>query len=56
MEPTARSSNPSADAAMDRYADGDDSAFSDLYDALAPRLAAFLSRKLRETVRQAGRV
>jgi RNA polymerase sigma-70 factor (ECF subfamily) len=40
------SANPAADAAMDRYVAGDRSAFEDLYGALAPQLAAFLSRKL----------
>lgn len=33
-----------ASAAMDRYASGDDAAFADLYDALAPRLYGFLLR------------
>jgi DNA-directed RNA polymerase specialized sigma24 family protein len=33
---------------MDRYAGGDDRAFSDLYDALAPRLHAFLLRQTRD--------
>lgn len=42
------SSNPLADAAMDRYADGDDAAFADLYDALAPRLVPFLTRKVAD--------
>jgi RNA polymerase sigma-70 factor (ECF subfamily) len=36
----------SADRAMDRYADGDDNAFSALYDALAPRLFRFAMRQL----------
>jgi RNA polymerase sigma-70 factor (ECF subfamily) len=31
-------------AAMDRYADGDDAAFGDVYDLLAPRLFAFFVR------------
>jgi RNA polymerase sigma-70 factor (ECF subfamily) len=31
-------------AAMDRYADGDDRAFADLYSALAPRLLSYLRR------------
>jgi RNA polymerase sigma-70 factor (ECF subfamily) len=34
---------------MDRYADGDEAAFVELYDALAPRLNAFLSRKLNDS-------
>ena len=37
-----------ASAAMDRYADGDDAAFSDLYDLLAPRLSSFLQRRTRD--------
>jgi RNA polymerase sigma-70 factor (ECF subfamily) len=44
-----RTSVPSpADAAMDRYAAGDDTAFEQLYDLLAPRLFAFLFRNLRD--------
>lgn len=39
--------NP-ADAAMERYARGDDRAFAALYDALAPRLQAALVRRLRD--------
>ncbi len=34
-----------ANAAMDRYACGDEGAFSELYDVLAPRLRAFLVRR-----------
>jgi RNA polymerase sigma-70 factor, ECF subfamily len=37
-----------ADAAMARYASGDGGAFSELYDALSPRLLAFLTRQLRD--------
>ncbi len=37
-----------ASAAMDRYAGGDDAAFSELYDLLAPRLFAFLLRRTRD--------
>jgi RNA polymerase sigma-70 factor, ECF subfamily len=37
-----------ASAAMDRYACGDDAAFSELYDLLAPRLASFLGRRTRD--------
>ncbi|HEY3819236.1 MAG TPA: RNA polymerase sigma factor [Polyangiaceae bacterium] len=33
---------------MDRYACGDDAAFSELYDLLAPRLASFLVRRTRD--------
>jgi len=35
-----------ASLAMDRYASGDDSAFSELYDLLAPRLSSFLLRRM----------
>ena len=37
-----------ASAAMDRYACGQDAAFSDLYDLLAPRLSAFIGRRTRD--------
>jgi RNA polymerase sigma-70 factor, ECF subfamily len=37
-----------ASAAMDRYACGEDRAFSELYDLLAPRLSAFLLRRTRD--------
>jgi RNA polymerase sigma-70 factor, ECF subfamily len=36
-----------ANRAMDRYADGEDDAFSTLYDILAPRLYAFVHRQTR---------
>lgn len=36
-----------ADAAMSRYAAGDTPSFEELYDALAPRLYAFLGRQVR---------
>lgn len=39
------------DAAMERYANGDDSAFETLYDGLAPRLLAFLMRHTRDKSR-----
>jgi len=35
----------SANAAMGRYAGGDDAAFAELYDLLAPRLRSFLRRR-----------
>ncbi|MFO0744821.1 MAG: RNA polymerase sigma factor [Myxococcota bacterium] len=37
-----------ADLAMDRYARGDDQAFGALYDAIAPRLVAYLRRHTRD--------
>lgn len=39
------SSCPAGDVEMARYAVGDDDAFSDLYDNVAPRLLAFLLRR-----------
>jgi RNA polymerase sigma-70 factor (ECF subfamily) len=45
------SSNPAADAAMDRYADGDSTAFVVLYDALVPRLYPSLLRRVRDQAR-----
>jgi len=38
-----------ANRAMDRYADGDDAAFAELYDVLAPKLYRHLLRRTRET-------
>jgi RNA polymerase sigma-70 factor (ECF subfamily) len=40
-----------ASAAMERYARGEDAAFEELYDLLAPRLQAFLSRRTRDPAR-----
>jgi RNA polymerase sigma-70 factor (ECF subfamily) len=37
-----------ANVAMDRYAQGEDRAFSELYDLLAPRLYSFLVRRTRD--------
>jgi RNA polymerase sigma-70 factor (ECF subfamily) len=37
-----------ANAAMDRYARGDDAAFADVYDSIAPRVYAYLLRQTRE--------
>jgi RNA polymerase sigma-70 factor, ECF subfamily len=37
-----------ADAAMERYARGDEAAFAELYDAIAPRLLGFLRRATRD--------
>jgi RNA polymerase sigma-70 factor (ECF subfamily) len=39
------------DAAMSRYAAGDDAAFGEVYDALAPRLFGYLVRQTREQAR-----
>ena len=39
------------DAAMDRYARGDDSAFEEIYDGLAPRLQSFLLRYTQDRAR-----
>jgi RNA polymerase sigma-70 factor, ECF subfamily len=43
--PEERWERSTADLAMERYADGEDAAFSELYDALAPRLYAFAMRQ-----------
>jgi len=40
-----------ADAAMTRYAQGDEAAFGEVYDAIAPRLYAFLLRQTRSEAR-----
>jgi RNA polymerase sigma-70 factor (ECF subfamily) len=40
-----------ASRAMDRYSAGDDAAFADVYDFLAPRLLSSLSRRTRDRVR-----
>jgi RNA polymerase sigma-70 factor, ECF subfamily len=37
-----------ADSAMERYAQGDDSAFEELYDILSPRLLAFLMARTHD--------
>ena len=37
-----------ADLAMDRYAAGDDAAFAEVYDAVAPRLYAYLRKQTRD--------
>jgi RNA polymerase sigma-70 factor (ECF subfamily) len=40
-----------ANAAMERYARGDDDAFSELYDVLAPRIHQYLVRQTRDPSR-----
>jgi len=42
------SEEASLDSAMDRYARGDDGAFGEIYDKLAPRLYGFLLRHTRD--------
>jgi RNA polymerase sigma-70 factor (ECF subfamily) len=49
--PMADEWKQAASAAMDRYACGDDAAFAELYDLLAPRLSSFLFRRTRDTSR-----
>ena len=39
-----------ADAAMERYSNGDNAAFAELYDAIAPRLVGFLRKATRDGV------
>jgi RNA polymerase sigma-70 factor (ECF subfamily) len=46
-----QSSGSVADEAMERYASGDDRAFAELYDALAPRLYNYLLRRTRDSFR-----
>jgi RNA polymerase sigma-70 factor (ECF subfamily) len=45
-----------ADAAMTRYGRGEDDAFAPVYQFVAPRLAAYLRRRVRETARVADLV
>jgi RNA polymerase sigma-70 factor (ECF subfamily) len=47
-EARAKSARDAANLAMNRYADGDDAAFGEVYDFLAPRLYGFLFRQTRE--------
>ncbi len=42
------SGNERANAAMERYARGDDAAFAAVYDAVAPRIHAYLIRQTRD--------
>jgi RNA polymerase sigma-70 factor (ECF subfamily) len=44
----ARPDDDSADAAMERYSKGDQGAFAELYDAIAPRLLGFLRKATRD--------
>src|SRR3954462_4672798 len=46
-----RAGDPVANDAMDRYADGDASAFPILYDAIAPRIEGLVRRRTRDASR-----
>jgi RNA polymerase sigma-70 factor (ECF subfamily) len=48
--PSANRVTDRANAAMDRYAAGDDSAFADVYDTVGPRVHAFLLRQTRSRI------
>ena len=48
MRCLANSGVDDADMAMERYANGDDAAFAELYDAIAPRLLGFLRKATRD--------
>ena len=48
VEAEERDHRAALTAAMDRYADGDAAAFSDVYDLVAPRLEAFFLRNTRD--------
>lgn len=47
----AQTSKEVANAAMDRYAAGDDAAFAELYDLIAPRLHGYLLRQTHDAAR-----
>lgn len=47
----AEPASAALDAAMDRYARGEDAAFEEVYDGLAPRLQAFLARYTHDRAR-----
>jgi len=47
----AQTSRAAANAAMDRYAAGDDAAFSELYELIAPRLHGYLLRQTHDAAR-----
>jgi RNA polymerase sigma-70 factor (ECF subfamily) len=47
----AASSNSAADSAMNRYADGDDTAFDELHNAIVPRLYGYSVRMVRDVAR-----
>ena len=47
----AEAASAALDGAMDRYAGGEDAAFEEVYDGLAPRLQAFLARYTHDRAR-----
>ncbi len=49
--PHAQTSKAAANAAMDRYAAGDDAAFAELYDLIAPKLRGYLLRQTHDATR-----
>lgn len=49
--PGVGSGRSKADVAMDRYAAGDDAAFGEVYDEVAPRLLSYLTRQTRDAAR-----
>jgi len=51
MPPKERRDDGQGDAAMERYARGDDGAFEQVYDAVATRLLAYLRRHVRDSDR-----
>lgn len=55
-QPSAAAAERAADAAMARYAAGDDAAFAAVYAVAAPRLSGFLCRRLRDRARVADLV
>ena len=48
LRAATRGGNEQANAAMERYAQGDESAFASVYDAVAPRVHAYLVRQTRD--------
>jgi len=50
-EADKRPDTAAVDAAMDRYAAGDEAAFGELYDLLAPRVFGYLMRQTRDRAR-----
>lgn len=51
LDDDGRALRAAANAAMERYAGGDDAAFGDVYDAIARRLHQYLVRQTRDTAR-----